>query len=324
MVLAWLMLWPLGWAGAEASRPSLRLGEDGGVIVLSAGGILAWNRGGEVQVMRDDGWEPLFRVRATGEGREAVKIIDAIGLSGRALLLAEYARHGDWSAPRAAVFELGSAANVRQLSRLPAAQIFVAMTRWKDRAWIQDVDGEIRELLSDGQLGQRISATSRAGTLDVGASRLLGGPADSPVFYVSPDRTKANDHPGYCYADGRSKWRLTDGCEVAPTVCGDHFITTGADRMTVVVRSVADARPLATWQTDREPLIVCDEDGGVLIGRQTVAKFSLPDLTRRWVFRLKSGRAEAIAGVQGRILIWTDGESIVWVPATVTGARPAR
>jgi len=318
-MLALLVFWPVDRVGAETYRPSVRLGKDGGVVALSGGALLGWNRRGSVQVMQDTGaWRPVFRLTPAGGRRASVRIVDAIGLNGRALLLAEYAGRSDQSAARSAVFEVGSAADVRQLAELPPSQMYIALTRWNGRAWIQDIDGEVRELLSDGQLGQRLAATSRAGARDVVPPMLVGGPADSPVFYVSPDRSKANDHPGSCYSDGRNRWRLVDGCPVAPTTCGDYLITTDSDRMRVVVRSVADARPLAKWQTDREPLVVCDESGGVLVGRQTVAKLSLPDLTRRWTFRLKSGRATAIAAVRGKVLIWTDEGAAIWVPASVT------
>ena len=160
-VLALLLVWPLGGTRGEGADFSLRLGEKGGVVSLGRDRLLAWNGTGQLQEMHPDGtWGAVFRVRAAGQRSGALSVGGAVGVNGRALLLAGYVAGPGSSPLHTAVFEVDGAGKVRQLPKLPQTLPFVVISAWDGRAWLQDIDGETRELLSDGQLGQRLSGAS--------------------------------------------------------------------------------------------------------------------------------------------------------------------
>lgn len=159
--------------------------------MLAGGGLLGWNRSGQVQGMHEDGsWGPVIRVTAAGDPAGTLAILDAAAVNGRAVLLAEHADRDHPSSSRAALFEVDSAGHLRQVTDLLHATNSWLMSSWSGHLWVEDLDGEIHELLPDGQLGQRLNATRPASSLDVVPPRLLGGPADSPIFYVSPNSAR--------------------------------------------------------------------------------------------------------------------------------------
>jgi len=209
------------------------------------------------------------------------------------------------------IFEIDGFGRVRELAGLPRESYIVRVVAWNGRVWAESIDGEIRELLREGSLGRRLRSPTVGKPLDVAPPELVGGPADAPVFYVPPDATMANTHPGYCYADGSRKWKSSDGCLSRPTICGSFLVELNSDTGAVSVRSAVDGRLVANRRVERGAVIACEGDGRALIGGRSVAELSLPDLKHLWSAGLKNGRAKGLIRVGDHVVVMTDRGSAV-------------
>ena len=314
-------------AVAHGARPSLRLRDGGGVVALQDGGLV-WNRNGEVQVVRSDGTSmSVVRLRAAAAETVPLQIMSVVGVGERALLLGHLRSRSDGNALSHVIFEVDTSGRVRALPGLPRESYVVRVVPWNGRVWTESLDGEIRELLPDGQLGERLREAPRGEPLDVAPPELIGGPSDSPVFYVPADATKANGHAAYCYTDGRHKWKSSDGCSSRPQMCGNSLIELDAASGAFSVRSIADGRLVAKSRVERQGVMICDGDGRVLMAGRTVTELSLPDLKRLWSIDLKNERAKGLLRAGEHVVVFSNRGSIVLpVPpaAAPGGARRPR
>ena len=330
-------------AGAAASkRPSIVLPDRGygGLLALPGGRTVLWRNNGRLQIRSGDGsWSPLIDL-----GLVLYQV-----MPGPAGILARAERESADRTGHPTVVSLdtdGKALDrweVNQLRDVASADGRVWGTAFGERSlrWGPVQHGNVET--NPRRKGDRLLELVRGGRIEERGA--LETDATIAAFHVGPagplridcfpeNEFEGGSHVSYCVAVGDSGWRKIGSWDRLPFPCGAYLIeifdplaragmrARPSEKTQITVRrlengTVAMERPLTPGR-----LIVCGAPGELLVARNDVEGWSLPELKPLWKRHNPQGAVTALARVGDELLLATGSGAFVTLRQPQAPAPP--